>query len=78
MATKTQVIRKAESLGCTVDLNDYDIAIQAPKGMLLGQDLHISAWPFDCYSKAEIWDSLWGELNNLGECTGSDYCECAK
>jgi hypothetical protein len=78
MTTKAQVIRKAESLGCTVDLNSYDIAIHAPKGLLLGQDLHISAYPFDLYSKSEIWSNLWGELNDLGECQGSVYCDCEK
>lgn len=78
MTTKAQVIRKAESLGCTIDLNGYDIAIHAPKGMLLGQDLHISAYEFDSYSKAEIWENLWGELSDLSKCNGSDYCKCAK
>ena len=76
MKTKAQVIRKAKSLGCIVDLNTYDVAIHAPKGILLGQDLHISAYSFDSYSKAEIWDNLWGELNNLGKCEGSKWCEC--
>ena len=78
MTTKAQVIRKAESLGCKVDLNSFDIAIHAPKGLLLGSELHISVYDFSCYSKAEIWKSLWGELSELGKCDGSDYCNCSK
>jgi hypothetical protein len=78
MTTKAQVLRRAETLGCKVDLNSEDVAIHAPKGMLLGQELHISVYPFgEDYSRAAIWKNLWDELNNLAECDGSEYCICS-
>jgi len=78
MATKTQVINKANKLGCRVDLNSYDIAIHAPKGKLLGGELHISAYDFELYAKSEIWSNLLTELDSMIDCNGSDYCECGK
>jgi hypothetical protein len=77
MTTKAKVIAKAKSLGCIIDLNNLDIAIHAPRGMLLGGELHISVYDFECTSKKSIWQSLWYELNTMGICHGSKYCDCA-
>jgi hypothetical protein len=77
MATVSQVIAKAQKLGCSIDITDYDIAIKAPKGVLLGQDLHLSAYPFgEGYTRGEIWQNLLLELGNLSDCGGSAYCDC--
>lgn len=78
MASKAQVLRKAEELGCEVQMTDYDIAVYAPKGKLLGQDLHISSFDWNYTSRADIWDKLWSELNAISNCEGSKYCECGE
>jgi hypothetical protein len=76
MTTKAKVIAKAKELGCTIDLNNLDIAIHAPKGLLLGGELHISVYDFECSSKKSIWQSLWYELNTVNTCEGSRFCSC--
>ena len=76
MTTKAKVIAKAKALGCSIDLNDLDIAIHAPQGLLLGGELHISVYDFECTSKKSIWQSLWHELNTMSKCGGSKYCTC--
>jgi len=76
MATKNQVLAKAKKLDCIVDLTGYDVALKAPKGKLLGGELHISAYDFEFYSKAEIWSNLLSDMDYLEDCSGSEYCYC--
>lgn len=76
MATKQQVTSWAEKLGCKLDINSNDMALHAPKGRLLGGELHISVYGLDIYKKSEIWDSFMYELMTMTKCHGSTFCEC--
>jgi hypothetical protein len=76
MATKNQVLAKAKKLNCVVELTGYDIAVKAPKGKLLGGELHISVYDLELYSKAEIWSNLLSDMDYMEDCNGSDYCLC--
>lgn len=76
MKTRKQVEKKALESGCQLEVSSLEVALKAPQGKLLGGELHWSVFDLEVYSKAQIWETLWAEMNWLTDCPGSDYCDC--
>ena len=71
--TKAKVVAMAAKLGCTVELDKYHVAVIAPSGFIIGDHMHSSVFEFWDRSKADIWQSLVEEMQELREC---DFDEC--
>ena len=76
MNTKAKVMSKAKETGCSLDINEFDVALHAPKGKLLNGELHISVYDTSIYKKSEIWSNLLSEMTYIEDCSGSKYCTC--
>jgi hypothetical protein len=73
MATKQQVIRRANKLGATVEINGYEVVVSMPAGMVMDH-LHYSAYEFAAFEyKSDIWQQLLDELKLARACN----CGCA-
>jgi hypothetical protein len=74
MATKQQAQRKAERLGCVLEIDGSLVTLYPPIGKRLGE-LHIiareSGWG---ETKADIYDELIDALDELRDCNPN--CQC--
>jgi hypothetical protein len=71
--TKAKVIAMANKLGCTIELDKYHVAVVAPKGFIIGDHMHSSVFEFCDRSKADIWQTLAEEMQELRPC---EYEDC--
>lgn len=72
MATKQQVIRRANKLGATVEINGYEVVVSMPDGMVMDHK-HYSAYEFSSFEyKSDVWAMLLDELKLARACN----CGC--
>lgn len=73
MATKTQVLNKAKSVGATVELNDREITVSMPDGKTM-DGKHYSNFEFASFEyKSDVWSMLFDELRLIKDCN----CGCS-